>query len=339
MKRVLIGMSGGVDSSVAAILLKNQGYEVIGATMVLFDSDNQNVIEAKKICELLNIEHHTIDLKKEFKEKVINNFIETYINGKTPNPCIECNKYFKFGYLFDKAKELNCDFIATGHYAKIENGKLLKSDVVEKDQTYFLYKINKNVLNHIIFPLEKYKNKSEIREIAEAYNLPVKDKKDSQEICFIPNNDYTSYLEQNIDTLPPKGNFILKDGTVIGKHKGIMYYTIGQRKGLGISYHKPLYVTKIDKINNTIILGDEIDLYNKELIANNINLLVEKLPNNLTAKVRYRSNCSTCNVELINENEMKIEFNEPQKSITPGQSVVLYHDNQCIGGGIIKEII
>jgi len=339
MKKVLIGMSGGVDSSVAAIILKNQGYEVIGATMVLFDSDNQNVIDAKKICELLNIKHHVIDLKKEFKEKVINNFINNYINGKTPNPCIECNRYFKFGYLFDKAKELNCNFIATGHYAKIENGRLLKSDVIEKDQTYFLYKIKKEVLDHIIFPLEKYKDKSEIREIANTYNLPVKDKKDSQEICFIPNNDYSSYLEKNLDKLPSKGDFILKDGTIIGQHKGIMYYTIGQRKGLGISYHKPLYVTKIDKINNTIILGDEIDLYNKELIANDINLLVDEVPNNLTAKVRYRSNCSPCNVELLNENEIKIIFDNPQKSITPGQSIVLYQDNQCIGGGIIKEII
>lgn len=339
MKKVLIGMSGGVDSSVAAILLKNEGYEVIGATMVLFDSDNQNVSDAKKICKILDIEHHVIDLKKEFKEKVINNFIDNYINGKTPNPCIECNRYFKFGYLFEKAKELNCDFIATGHYAKIENGKLLKSDVIEKDQTYFLYKIKKEVLDHIIFPLEKYKDKSEIREIAKIYNLPVKDKKDSQEICFIPNNDYSLYLKQNTDSLPPKGDFILKDGTIIGKHKGIMYYTIGQRKGLEISYHKPLYVIKIDKNSNTITLGDEKDLYNKQLIADNINLLVDELPDNLTAKVRYRSSCSSCNIELINENEMKIIFNEPQKSITPGQSIVLYHHDQCIGGGIIKEII
>lgn len=338
MKKVLIGMSGGIDSSVSAILLKNEGYEVIGATMVLFDSDNQNVEDAKKVCEALNIEHHTIELKKEFKEKVIDNFINSYLNGATPNPCIECNRFFKFGYLYEKAKELGCNYIATGHYAKIKDGKLLKSDAIEKDQTYFLYKIKKEVLNHIIFPLESFNNKDEIRQIAFNYNLPIKNKKDSQEICFITNNDYSSYLENNIDILPPKGDFILKDGTIIGKHKGIMYYTIGQRKGLGISYSKPLYVIEINTKNNTVILGDESDLYNIGLIATNINLLVDKIPDNIQAKVRYRSNCSPCSIELINNNEFKLIFNEKQKSITKGQSVVLYDGNICIGGGIIKEV-
>lgn len=338
MKKVLIGMSGGIDSSVGAILLKNEGYEVIGATMVLFDSNNQNVEDAKKVCEALNIEHHTIELKKEFKEKVIDNFINSYLNGATPNPCIECNRFFKFGYLYEKAKELGCNYIATGHYAKIKDGKLLKSDVIEKDQTYFLYKIKKEVLNHIIFPLESFNNKDEIRQIASNYNLPVKNKKDSQEICFITNNDYSSYLENNIDILPPKGDFILKDGTIIGKHKGIMYYTIGQRKGLGISYSKPLYVIEINTKNNTITLGDESDLYNTGLIATNINLLVDKIPDTIQAKVRYRSNCAPCSIELINNNEFKLIFNEKQKSITKGQSVVLYDGDICIGGGIIKEV-
>ena len=339
MKKVLIGMSGGVDSSVAAIILKNKGYEVIGATMVLFDTnDNQNIIDAKEVCDILNIKHYIIDLKKEFKEKVINNFIECYIEGKTPNPCIECNKYLKFGYLYDKAKELGCDYIATGHYAKIVDGKLYKSDVLDKDQTYFLYKIDKKILNNILLPLENYTDKNEIRKIAEKYNLPIKEKKDSQEICFIPKN-YTSFLEENLNKLSPKGKFILKNGTIIGEHKGIMYYTIGQRKGLGISYSKPLYVIEIDKNNNTIVLGDEKDLYKKELIATNINLLVDELPNKLEGKVRYRSTCSSCNVILLNENEMKVIFDSPQKSITIGQSIVLYNKNQCIGGGIIKEVL
>ena len=338
MKKVLIGMSGGVDSSVSAIILQKQGYEVIGATMVLHDYDNKIIEDAKNVCNYLNIEHHTIDLKKEFKEKVIDNFINSYINGKTPNPCIECNRHFKFGYLYDKAKELGCDYIATGHYARIVDGKLLKSNVIEKDQTYFLYKIKKEVLDHIIFPLEEFSSKTEIREIANQYNLPVKEKKDSQEICFIPNNNYSLFLEKNASNLPDKGNFILKDGTFIGKHKGIMYYTIGQRKGLGISYTRPLYVINIDKKTNNIILGDEIDLYNKELIATDVNLLIDKIPNNIQAKIRYRSNCAPCTIEKINDNEIKVIFDEKQKSITKGQSVVLYDNDICIGGGIIKEV-
>ncbi len=338
MKRVLIGMSGGVDSSVAAYLLKKEGYEVIGITMSLFTKEeDQSVIDAKEVCQKLNIEHHVVSYVDEFKNHVINNFIESYLNAKTPNPCIECNKFLKFGLLWNKAKELNCDYIATGHYAKIKDNKLYKINS-PKDQSYFLYKINKEVLPHILFPLSSYTDKESIRKIAEKENLVTARKKDSQDICFIENGDYASFLEKNMDQLPNKGNFILEDGTIIGKHKGIIYYTIGQRKGLGISYEYPLYVIKIDKNNNQVILGKEEQLYNNTIIINDVNLLVDQLPKTCTGKIRYKYQPTQCNIEVIDVNTIKVKFKENVKSATPGQALVLYDNDICLGGGTIKEI-
>lgn len=338
MSRVLIGMSGGVDSSVAAYLLKEEGYEVIGITMSLFSKDNdQSVIDAKKVCEKLNIEHHVVTYIKEFKNHIIDNFIKSYLNAQTPNPCIECNKYLKFGLLLEEAKKLNCDYIATGHYAKIEDGKLCKIDS-PKDQSYFMYKINKEVLNHILLPLNTYNNKEEIRLIAERENLVTARKKDSQDICFIENGDYTSFLENNLDKLPNKGEFVLKNGEVIGHHKGIIYYTIGQRKGLGISYTHPLYVIKIDKNKNQIVLGEEKDLYSNTIIITDINILVDKLPNICEGKIRYKYSPTPCNIEILDTNNIKVRFNEPVKSATPGQALVLYDNDICLGGGTIKDI-
>lgn len=338
MSRVLIGMSGGVDSSVAAYLLKEEGYEVIGITMSLFSKDNdQSVIDAKKVCEKLNIEHHVVTYIKEFKNHIIDNFIKSYLNAQTPNPCIECNKYLKFGLLWEEAKKLNCDYIATGHYAKIEDGKLCKIDS-PKDQSYFMYKINKEVLNHILLPLNTYNNKEEIRLIAERENLVTARKKDSQDICFIENGDYTSFLENNLDKLPNRGEFVLKNGEVIGHHKGIIYYTIGQRKGLGISYTHPLYVIKIDKNKNQIVLGEEKDLYSNTIIITDINILVDKLPNICEGKIRYKYSPTPCNIEILDTNNIKVRFNEPVKSATPGQALVLYDNDICLGGGTIKDI-
>lgn len=338
MSRVLIGMSGGVDSSVAAYLLKEEGYEVIGITMSLFSKDNdQSVIDAKKVCEKLNIEHHVVTYIKEFKNHIIDNFIKSYLNAQTPNPCIECNKYLKFGLLWEEAKKLNCDYIATGHYAKIEDGKLCKIDS-PKDQSYFMYKINKEVLNHILLPLNTYNNKEEIRLIAERENLVTARKKDSQDICFIENGDYTSFLENNLDKLPNKGEFVLKNGEVIGHHKGIIYYTIGQRKGLGISYTHPLYVIKIDKNKNQIVLGEEKDLYSNTIIITDINILVDKLPNICEGKIRYKYSPTPCNIEILDTNNIKVRFNEPVKSATPGQALVLYDNDICLGGGTIKDV-
>ena len=336
MKRVLIGMSGGVDSSVAAYLLKKEGYEVVGLTMSLFPKENDtSIIDAKQVCQKLNIEHYIVDYTKEFSNKVIKNFIENYQNAKTPNPCIECNKYLKFGLMWQKAQELNCNYIATGHYASIKDNKLCRIDS-PKDQSYFLYKIDKSILPHILFPLNKYINKDEIRKIAEEQNLCVYNKKDSQDICFIPHNDYSSFLEQNLDNLPNKGDFIYH-GKVIGQHKGLIYYTIGQRKGLGISYLHPLYVISLNKENNQVILGDEEELYTKIVNITDINILVDKLPSKAQAKIRYKSKLTSCNIEIIDNNNLRIIFDEPVKSVTPGQSLVLYDNDIVLGGGIIKE--
>lgn len=339
MKKVLVGMSGGVDSSVAALLLKEQNYEVIGATIVLFNEDNKNssiLDDSKKICEKLEIKHYEVNLKEEFKKRVIDNFIVSYKNGLTPNPCVLCNKYLKFGALWDKAKELGCDFIATGHYVKQKDGKLMISSSKDKDQSYFLYGINKEVIPHIIFPLEGFSCKEEIRLIAKKNNLFVAGKKDSQEICFIPNNDYATFLENNLDELPNKGDFIDKNGMVLGKHKGIIYYTIGQRKGLGISASKPLYVIEINPGNNTITLGFEEDLYKNELVCTDLNLLTKKLPNNVYAKIRFRANLAKATLEMLDNGDVKVVFQEPQRAITKGQSVVFYNDGVVLGGGVIK---
>lgn len=338
MPKVLIGMSGGVDSSVSAYLLKKEGYEVIGATMVLTDNteNNQKAInDAKNVCDKLNIPHIVINFQKEFKSRVIDNLINEYLNGHTPNPCIECNKYLKFSLLWDKAQELKCDYIATGHYANINNGKLERIDS-PKDQSYFMYKINKTILSHILLPLNKYSNKEEIRRIAEEIGLKTHDKKDSQDICFIEDQKYSNFLEKNIKNKPVPGNFILTTGEIIGKHQGIIYYTIGQRKGLGISYKEPLYVINIDPKTNNIILGSEKDLYSEETTIKDINILVDELPSKAMAKIRYKAPLTPCTITKINDNEYKIIFDKPVKSITKGQSLVLYQENTCLGGGIIS---
>ncbi|HIR49614.1 MAG TPA: tRNA 2-thiouridine(34) synthase MnmA [Candidatus Faecimonas gallistercoris] len=339
-KKVIIGMSGGVDSSVAACLLKEKGYQVIGATMKLLDNDETNIAiqDAKKICKQLNIPHHIFDLRKEFKEIVIKQFIDSYESGKTPNPCIICNKYFKFGLFYKKAKELNCTFIATGHYAKIKNNRLMMSNVDGKDQSYFLCQINKDLLPYILFPLNKYKTKDEIRQLARKYNLPVSEKKDSQEICFIPKDDYKTFLKKHKLNQQP-GKIILKDKTPLATHNGLYQYTIGQRKGLNISYKEPLYVIELDKINNNIIVGSNKDLERKTLIAEGINYLVEKdafLKEKKYAKIRSRSNLEE--IEKIEEknNQLLVTFKNKQRAITPGQFIVFYNSKkECLGGASI----
>ena len=343
MKKVLVGMSGGVDSSVCALLLKNKGYDVYGATMELWNPNNQDISkDAKEVCNKLNIPHYLIDFKNLFNKCVIRNFIEEYANSRTPNPCIECNKHLKFGEMYNKAKELGMDYIATGHYAKIEYSDkykryvLKKADNLDKDQSYVLYSIPKDILEYIIFPLGTYKTKDEIRKIARDNNLGVASKSDSQDICFIPDGDYKKFLEENSNIKENIGNIIFNK-KIIGKHNGLYKYTIGQRKGLGISHEEPLYVTGFNKNKNELIVGEEKDLYVKEFKVKNYNLLlidsIDK-PIKVNVKTRYKSKEYPATISMDND-LIKVVYEKPEKGITPGQSAVFYIDDIVLGGGII----
>lgn len=353
-KRVLLGMSGGVDSSVSAILLKKQGYEVIGITMKLWEGDEEDqegsccnlssTLDAKRVCDIIGIPHYTLNFKEEFRNKVINNFICEYANCRTPNPCIECNRYLKFGAMYEKAKELECDYIATGHYAKVaydnkyQKNVLKKSASIKKDQSYVLYNIPKELLDHIIFPLGDFETKDEIREIARQNNLAVATKPDSEDICFIPDGNYKKFLEKHSDIKPKEGNIVNRQGEILGKHHGLYNYTIGQRKGLGISYKAPLFVLGFNKAKNEVIVGEEAELYRKEMKVGNINLLlmdkIEK-PLDVTVKIRYSSKPAEALINQTEAGNVQVIFKEPQRGITPGQSAVFYIDDVVVGGGKI----
>lgn len=344
-EKVLLGMSGGVDSSVSAILLKQMGYEVIGATMKLWEGNNEDssLEDVKKICEKLGILHYTFDFKDEFKKCVIDDFACCYQNGKTPNPCIECNEKLKFKAFYQKAVELGCKYISTGHYAKQEylekyNGAVIrKSNNDKKDQTYFLYRMPEEVVDKIIFPLADFKDKEEIRQIAKEHGLSVASKSDSQEICFIPDNDYTKFLIDTTNQKPKEGNIVTAKGEILGRHKGLIYYTVGQRKGLGIAYKEPLYVIRIDEKNNEIVVGSEKELYTNVVYAEDLRFLLSvdlSKKVEVMAKVRYRAKAAKA-ILTVEKGKAKLEFEEPQRAVTPGQSVVFYMDDVLLGGGKI----
>lgn len=343
-KKVLLGMSGGVDSSVSAILLKEQGYEVLGVTMNLIESKN----DAKEICDIIGIEHHYIDSRDAFKKYVIDDFICNYSNCKTPNPCIECNKYLKFGSMYDYAKQIGAEYIATGHYAKVEYSDkygrivLKKSASENKDQSYVLYSINKEILPYLIFPLNSFENKEDIRKIAKEHNLEIADKPDSEDICFIPDGDYKKFLEENSNITQKSGDIVDRSGKILGKHLGLYQYTIGQRKGLGIANPVPLYVLDFDIEKNELIVGEKEELFETELIVKDINLLAIdeiKEPIKVQTKIRYAAKPASSTIYKIDENTVKVVFDEPVRGATPGQSAVFYDDAIVVGGGKIWQIL
>ena len=349
-KKVVVGLSGGVDSSVAAYLLKKQGYDVIGVTMHMWQPEGDltepaSVADARKVAEVLDIPFYVCDFKEVFEEKVMNYFVDEYLQGRTPNPCTTCNRYVKWEALLAHAKELGADYIATGHYARIiqlPNGRysIKTSATSSKDQTYALYNLTQEQLAHTLMPVGEY-TKDEIRQIATEANIPVAQKKDSMEICFIPDNDYASFIEKKAgEKVPRPGNFVTTDGTVIGQHKGITHYTIGQRKGLNLSMGHPVFVTKICAKTGDVVIGKNEDVFSNTLICDKVNFMgMENLeePRKVMAKIRYAHKGDICLLERLDDNRIKCTFENPVRAITPGQAVVFYEQDYVLGGGTIVE--
>lgn len=356
MKKVVVGMSGGVDSSVAAWLLKEQGYEVIGVTMQIWQDEEETVQEenggccglsavedARRVAAMLDIPYYVMNFKSEFKEHVMNYFVDEYLHGRTPNPCIACNRYVKWESLLKRSMDIGADYIATGHYARIARLKggryaLRKSATAAKDQTYALYNLTQEQLAHTLMPVGDY-TKEEIRAMAEKIGLRTANKPDSQEICFIPDHDYAGFIAREAgDRVPPAGNFVSSDGRILGKHKGITHYTIGQRKGLGIALGAPVFVTEIRPEANEVVLGSNEEVFGTTVYADRLNFMsIPDLKGELevTAKIRYNHGGAPCTISKIGEDRVICQFHEPVRAITPGQAVVFYEGDTVVGGGTI----
>ena len=350
-------MSGGIDSTVSAMLLLEQGYEVVGCTFRTFDSIKESclarekgccsiesIMEAKHNAEQMGFEHHIVDFRETFRQCVIQNFIDEYMSGRTPNPCVLCNSHIKWGELMRVADELGCDFIATGHYANIEFSEkynqyvLTKSKAGKKDQSYVLWNIPKELLEHVVFPLSNFESKEEIRKIASENNIKVAQKPDSEDICFVPDGNYKKFLENNSDIKPKEGDIVDSKGTVLGKHTGLYNYTIGQRKGMGISHPTPLFVIGFNALKNQVIVGEYDELFKKEILVKDINILLfDKIiePMKVKVKTRYSQTEADAIMEQLSDNEIKVKFDEPQRAPTPGQSAVFYLNDIVVGGGKI----
>lgn len=350
MSTIAVAMSGGVDSSVTAAMLQQQGHKVFGITMRLFDPHSNGngsaIHDAAAVAGHLGIPHHVADFTPDFSRLIIGDFIEEYRSGHTPNPCVRCNRYVKFGLLLDKARELGAELLATGHYVR----KSVDPDGIchlrmaanrRKDQSYFLYTLTQQQLRQVIFPLGTVESKDDVRRMAREFDLPVAEKSDSQEVCFIPGDDYVAFLERNGMSCSAGGEIIHLNGQLVGRHRGTHRYTIGQRKGMGIAWSEPLYVTDIDAGQNKIFVGEQQYLFKSGLHAETVNWIVAPETEEFaaTCKIRYRHQPVGCRVQLLAGEQCEVRFDQPQKSVTPGQAVVFYRGDEVLGGGrIVKSI-